>query len=784
VAPRRPTKGTLGLDPAIFPVDPWQLIETSFERDAPGHRETLFTLANGYLGMRSASPDGTHVHDRGTYLNGFHETWPIRYPEDAVGMARTGQTMVAVPDATGLELTVDGETFALGESAVTDYRRTLDMRSGQLRTEATWTIASGARIGVVWTRMVSMVERTIAVLTVELTSDVPIEATVRSTLAPPDSDAQTEPAGGEEHDPRQATQIAGGALQGVASHLSGSEMSSTFTTKLSGLEVSCAVRHQAEAMTLTASSNDDGVLVSEFHATLGTSPVKLTKVVSIHDTVQDPTPTLARCAASLDLVQAQGLDALAQAQRLHLDRFWETSGIVVEGNDADQQAIRWNLFALAQATSCADGRGISAKGVTSAGYDGHYFWDTEIYIVPFLTATQPELARPLLEFRYQLLDAARNRAKIMSEAGALFPWRTIMGAEASAFFLAGTAQYHINSAVGHGIDRYNRATGDDDYLACCGTEIMIEIARFWISLGFFVEGEQRSFHIHAVTGPDEYTALVNDNLYTNAMAQADLRFAAHAATRLQDQDPARYAELVAQLGLDAEEVASWRVAADAMHLPYDAEQGVHLQNEDFLSRPAWPWETTPDDKYPLLLNFHPLVIYRHQVLKQPDVVMAMYLRGEDFSTEQIERNFDFYEPLTTGDSSLSSCIQAVVAAKADRSQDAAHYLNDALYLDLCNAHGNSADGVHLASTGGVWAAVVHGYLGIEVHHDRLVARPSKPPASWSKLSTQIVHRGICVRIELSSTSCTLSTESASPVTVTSAGIDHELSSTSPLTISI
>jgi alpha,alpha-trehalose phosphorylase len=339
-----------------------------------------------------------------------------------------------------------------------------------------------------------------------------------------------------------------------------------------------------------------------------------------------------------------------------------------------------------------------------------------------------------------MLPAARRRAAEMDQRGALFPWRTITGAEASAYYPAGTAQYHIDAAVAHAIDRYLAATGDTGFLVEHGAEMLVEIARLYADLGCYDHDEPRRFHLHGVTGPDEYTAVVDDNLYTNAMAQFSLRFAAASLELVGAQAPDAHAALVARLGVTPSEVNSWRAAADAMHLGYDEQLGIHAQDATFLTHERWDFDDVPADRYPLLLNFHPLVIYRHQVLKQADVVMAMFLRSELFDLDDQRRNFDYYDALTTGDSSLSACVQSIVANQVGHRRLANDYFEQSLYLDLADTHRNTADGVHIANAGGVWAALVHGFGGVRDEGDALRVSP-RVPAHWQQLRFRFGHRG-------------------------------------------
>ncbi len=442
-----------------------------------------------------------------------------------------------------------------------------------------------------------------------------------------------------------------------------------------------------------------------------------------------------------------------------------------------QQAVRWNLFQLAQASMRAEGSGVPAKGVTGSGYDGHYFWDTEIYVLPFLTYTSPAIARNALRFRYSMLDAARRRAVELNQRGALFPWRTINGEEASAYYAAGTAQYHIDADIAHAIAQYVAATGDTDFLAREAIDVVVETARLWADLGFWRRGaEGEEFHIHGVTGPDEYTAVVNDNLFTNVMARANLRAAVRDLRELESADPDAYALAVTRLGISEEEITELARIAEGMHIPYDERLGIHPQDDDFLSKEMWDLPNTPADKRPLLLHYHPLVIYRHQVLKQADVVLALFLQGDEFTLEQKLADFEYYDPLTTGDSTLSAVVQSIIAAEVGYADLADEYFAAACFVDLADLHSNADAGVHVASIGGVWNALVAGfggfrdYLGVWSFDPRL-------PRGWDDLRFRVTLHGnrVLVTVRHGEVSFDLETGSAdslevvvegSPVTIT------------------
>ena len=472
----------------------------------------------------------------------------------------------------------------------------------------------------------------------------------------------------------------------------------------SGMSIACAVRHHIEAELApdvdVQVGPDEGKVVLSTPMGEGES-LRLVKYIAYHTSryaaphddhvVVDSVDELAtRCTRSLDRVVHDGFVGLLEDQEAWLERFWTDSDVEIKGHSdttggsersepgpasasersgdgvrgrsprvagpsagdraaADQQAMRWNLFQLAQASAQTGENGIAAKGVTAGGYEGHYFWDMEMYIAPFLSYTRPEAARQLLRFRWHMLPIARHRARTLSQIGALYPWRTINGEEASAYYAAGTAQYHINAAIALALKRYVDASGDVEFLATDGAEILVETARLWEDLGFYSTCEGPSapptFHIHGVTGPDEYTAVVNDNLYTNVMARFNMRYASRVLELLADVAPEALADVErrGRVGARRARPLGAGVGGDVPALRRRSSASIP-QDVDFLKLERWDFDRTPRSKYPLLLHFHPLVIYRHQVLKQADVVLAMSLRKDQFPLDVRRRELRLLRP--------------------------------------------------------------------------------------------------------------------------------------------
>jgi alpha,alpha-trehalose phosphorylase len=765
----------------VYPPDEWRVVEARYSHEYVDRAETVFSLGNGFLGVRGSFEEGRPALSPGTFVNGFHETWPIVYAEQAHALAQRGQTIVNVPDATILRLYIDDEPFFVPTARIQDYARVLDMRAGMLTRELVWATAAGKHARIRSCRIVSLEHRHVVAITYEVTLlDHPAPVAISSqVINRQDIRSSEELPEWRPGDPRVATALPQRVLNARATELTGQRVLLGYQTTKSQMTLGIGVDHVIDAacayQAVGSVDDDTGELLITADALPGV-PIRITKYATYQASRSVPVPELVdRCRRTLDRAVRDGFDALLTKQREHLDRFWDRADVRVESRVIPrrlQQAIRWNLYQVAQASWRAEGTGIPAKGLTGQAYEGHYFWDTEVYVLPFLSYTQPRIARNLLRFRHSMLDRARERAREMSLRGALFPWRTINGEEASGNFQAGTAQYHINADIAYAIRRYTSVQGDLRLLGEIGAEILVETARLWEDLGFY--GSDERFHLHGVTGPDEYTTVVNDNTYTNLMALLNLNFAAATVRRLREERPEDYTALVHKVALRPGEVESWERAAAAMQVPFDQERGIHPQDDTFLEREVWDLGSTPRQKFPLLLHYHPLVIYRHQVLKQADIVLAMFLLGNEFPTEQKQRNYEYYDPLTTGDSSLSACVQSIVAAEIGNERQAIEYFNYALLMDLANVAGNASDGVHIASAAGVWSSLVFGFGGVRDFDGQLSFTPNLPHV-WNALAFSLRFCDRQIRVHLTHDEERYLLDEGAPLEVTIHGAPHLLS---------
>jgi len=736
-----------------FPVEPWQVREVGLDLERLAQSESIFALSNGHIGVRGNLDEGDPYGLPGTYLNSFYESRPLPYAEAGYGYPESGQTIVNVTNGKLIRLLVDDEPFDLRYGRLVKHERLLDLRCGILHRDVEWETPSGRAVRVRSDRLVSLTQRAILAVRYEVEAvDVPVRVVVQSELV---ANEEVPPQSG---DPRVAAALKN-PLESEEYSNSGKRSSLIHRTRVSKLRMAAAVDH-----VIGGDVRPDSHTYIEpnwSRTTVGTrlqpgERLNLTKVVAYGWSSQRSIPALRdQVDAALSAALHTGWHGLVSEQRDYLEDFWNGADVEVVGDDAIQQAVRFGLFHVLQSGARAEQRAIAAKGLTGPGYDGHAFWDTENFVLPVLAATAPKAAADALRWRMSTMDLARDRAKTLDMCGVTFPWRTIRGQECSAYWPAGTAALHINADIALAAGRYVTWTGDEDFDRTCALPILVETARLWDSIGYF--GDDGKFHIDGVTGPDEYSAMVDDNTYTNLMAARNLTSAADVVARWPDD--------AAMLKVGDEETNSWRKAADSISVPFDEARGMPQQDRGSTLRQRWDFaETAERGGYPLLLHSPYLEIYRKQVVKQADLVLAMHWCGDSFTAEEKAKAFAYYEELTVRDSSLSACSQAVLAAEVGQLELAHDYLTEAALMDLNDLEHNTRDGLHIASLAGAWLGLVCGFGGLRDHGGRLQFAPRLPPA-FSRLSFVVRWRGTKVRVRITADRARYSVEDGSDAAI-------------------
>src|SRR5690625_1430004 len=716
-----------------YEIDPWRLTYRGLDMENLGQLESLFALGNGHIGMRGSLDEGEPLHIPGTYMNGLYEEMPLPYAERGYGYPEIGETVVNVTDGKLIRLVLGDAPFDMRYGTLLDHERSLDMRTGLLNRRTEWVSPNGNTVRVETRRLVSFTQRSVAAIHYEITAlDHGLVVALQSDLLAND------PGAFDSSDPR-----AGALLERplVPEFAAARQTRATLVhgTNRSDLKVAVAMDHILESPgqyeTTIEAAGDLARYTVTAHIPAGAT-LRLIKFLGYGWSHRRSAPALRdQAEAAVAVARLTRWEGLVAEQQQFLDDFWRCADIDIEGDTGLQQAVRFSMFHVLQAGARGEGQGIGAKGLTGLGYDGHTFWDAETFVLPMLTYTLPHAARDHLRWRHATLDRARERARELNLDGAAFPWRTITGRECSGYWPAGTAAFHINADIADATARYLAATGDLEFEAECGVELLVETARLWVSLGHFSD---HAFHIDGITGPDEYTAVVNDNFFTNAMAQRNLVEAVAACERRPD--------LSSLFGVTESELATWRRAADAMALPYSEDAGVHEQSEGFTGREEWPFEEMKDSHYTLMLQVPYVQVYRKQVIKQADLVLAMHLRGDLFTPEEKARNFAYYEARTVRDSSLSAATQAVLAAEVGHLELAYSYWSEVAFVDLGDLHGNTQDGMHIASMGGSWLVAVAGFGGMRDHDGVLTFAP-RLPQKLTRIRFQLMFDGRMIQLD-------------------------------------
>lgn len=740
----------------IYPIEPWLIRETEFKTEYNYRNETAFALSNGYIGTRGTFEEAYEFDLdtglEGNFVNGFYESEKIRYGEANFGSPEYSQSLLNLPNLKKISLFLEDELFDMRTGTIEDYSRALDMKAGLLKRSLLWTSPKGRRVKLNILRLVSFHSKNVMEIRYEVTPldfsgtigfHSCLEADVENHTRKTNPIVDYGPYGRKLEPEILEASEEGIYYQGM--------------TQNSRLTIACGCTHdisssqkntppvsiRPQAGTLEAS------LTFEVQAAVGET-VTLDKFMAYTSSLDMPKEQLsAFVREQLKDSKSRGFQQEEELQKAYMDQFWESADVKVQEDETLLQGIRFNLFHIMQAAGRDGKTGMGAKGLTGEGYEGHYFWDTEIYMLPVFIYTRPELAKKLLDYRYHTLNEARDRARILGhEQGALFPWRTINGQEASTYYPLGTAQYHINGDISYALCLYMEVTGDVDYLKEKGAEILIETARVWADVGSFAECKDGKYCICSVTGPDEYNVLVDNNFYTNLMARENLKSALKAVEYMKNYAVKEWKALESRIGFHEEETNVWEKIVENMYFPYDKKRDIYPLDDGFLMRKPWDESKIPQEKRAWLYeNYHPLFIMRHRMSKQADSMLAMYLYSSLFTEEEIRRNYDFYQEVTLHHSSLSTCIFGIVASQIGYHEEAYEYFSQSARMDLDDYYNNVYAGIHGANMAGTWQAIVNGFAGLRTHDSKLSFCPWLPE-KWKGYTFCITYRKRLLRVEI------------------------------------
>ncbi|MFW6022874.1 MAG: glycoside hydrolase family 65 protein [Halanaerobiaceae bacterium] len=745
----------------LYEYEPWKITEKEFKVENNHKNESIFSIGNGYLGVRGtfeedySGPESTTTP--GIYINGVYASECILYGEKAPKQPEYSQTIINLADWTKINLYINGEKFDMLTGEIVDYLRFLDMKEGTLNRQIIWKSPEGRKVEIKTRRFISMTSKHLGLIKYqvkplnfsgEITISSAIQGDVRNKYHLRNPQALSIIERGFSEDKKKV----------YLKQLVGSTDIMLAIAVINDIKFENKNGERQECRdSLVLSLIEEECLIQEFKKELqeGQSMI-LTKYVSIYDS-RDATKQKLDIDGNQDLLEyaldkiekygKKNFDWHLKKHSEYLDAYWQNTDVKIEGDISLQQGFRYNALQLLHSTGRDEHTNVPAKGLTGEHYEGHYFWDTETYVIPFFLYNNPEIARSLLMYRYNILDKARENARRVRLEGALFPWRTINGDEASAFFMGSTVQFHINADIAYAIHQYYHATEDKDFLYNYGVEILIETARMWASRGCYIPFLDDKYCFNEVCGPDEYKPGVSNNAYTNYMAQFNLEYAIEIVEMLSEEEPELYRELAERLNFDRTEILKWRTLVKDIYLPYNEEMGVLPQDDSFLFKDEIDIDALDDTEFPLVSNWHPLTIWRFQVIKQADVILLMFLLGEKFTLEEKKANYDYYEPKTTHDSSLSSSIYSIIAAEIGYYNEAYNYFIQTVRLDLDDFNENTWQGLHIAAMGSAWLSLVQGFAGMRNYNGKLHFLPYLPD-EWESYEFKIVFKGNQLKIRV------------------------------------
>lgn len=696
-----------------------KFIKSDFDESQQMVEESLFSIGNGYVGLRGSFEEGYPMVSsiRGTYINGLYDRVPMVHAEMAFGFPIVQDVQPRIIDTQTCEIYLEGEKVQLKKGQYQNYQRWLDYQHGEAIRVYEFITGKGKTAKIKFRRMASFCHLNFVNYRIEVEFEGQIEMVSVLDGKVENESNPNDPRLNKGHGPLMEI-VSKGIRQDVPFIL--------MRTKSTLIEQATFVSYHTDTLnpyTETSKAYEDKVITS----IVGKGQLSLEKKVVFTDGLRFEEPFYAAEKLISEYKEWRYSDFIRE-QEIFLEKYWKDAGIKIKGNENDQAAINFMTYHLLQSFGRDEYANVSAKGLSGEGYEGHYFWDTEIYILPVLLFSHPEYVKKILSFRHRILPDAIERSRMMGHLkGAAFPWRTISGIECSGYFPAGTAQYHINADIAYSYIQHHLYTNDWEFMVEKGIEVIFESARTWLEVGHYYKGK---FNIYDVTGPDEYTAIVNNNYFTNVMAKHHLYWCHKLFNELQTfEDEAIKLKAVVmfkKINYTKEEAENMKLASEKMALPYDEDLKFFAQDDSFLSKPFWPFEKPQYNKRPLLLHYHPLTIYRHQVLKQPDVLLAHFLLEEDIETEQIRNAYDYYEKITTHDSSLSSCLYGIMASKCRYKNKAYEYFQKTIELDLKDTHQNTKDGLHMANMAGSLLSIIAGFAGLRVSEKGLSINPFCP----------------------------------------------------------
>ncbi|MDP4119232.1 MAG: beta-phosphoglucomutase [Bacillota bacterium] len=715
-----------------FKVNPYRVYEKEIKLRDINHVESIFALGNGYMGMRGVYEETDLLTEKiekpGMYINGVFDKEKISHAAFFNGFSTHDQFTVNLIDWRFISLYIDAEKVSMTEGKVKNHVRYLDMKRGVLFRSFEWCSNSGKIIHVESIRMVNLrrfhgAEIKYSVTPVNFDGEIKIISSVKK-INPLGNRILTEN--------RESGSRSGAEYMVIATKETNISVASAIINKIEGAE-----------FTNTEIRNENEYIYEAVVNAIEGKTFSLTKFAAFYSD-NDDCSIIDEAINDVVAMENLGFDALLFEQEEEWSKHWDIADIKIYGNETDDMTVRFNLFHLRQQLPPQDDMSIGATGLTGQSYSGKVFWDTEMYIAPYFNYTSPEKTKRFLMYRYKILDKARERAELMGGKGALFSWCSVDGEETSVVFEASTAEYHLQSDIAFAIKRYVSATKDYDFLYNYGAEILFDTAVYMFNRGNFIEGNDNKFCLNVVCGPDEYACGVNNNFYTNMMLKSHFEYAVKVYEQMNEKVPDKLSKLSEKLNIDINDVRNWSKAASNMYYKYNKKLGIYEQDDSFVTNDSVDMDTIPKN-FDIRATFHPLNLWRIQVLKQADVVLLMFVQGDNYSLEEKKNSYEYYEPKTNHGSSLSAAVHSIMACEINKPKEAYAYFRSAAYMDLCDFKHNTNGGLHMACLGGVWMNVVNGFLGMRDYEGGLEFNP-KLPSEWKGCKLKLAYKGSYIEI--------------------------------------
>jgi maltose phosphorylase len=742
----------------------WQIVEEGFDPHLNKVSESVFSIGNGRMGQRANFEEEYSGETlRGSYVAGVY------YPDKTrVGWWKNGYPeyfakVLNAPNWIGIHISIDNQKLDLAKCKVESFRRVLDMKTGLLSRTFTASFADGKKVSVSSKRFCSMANGEVGAIRYAIT---PVNFSAKATCSIyVDADVVNKDSN---YDEKFWEEVSREASEGKA--IVTAQTKKTFFHVATGMKYVIESEGQKisfDRINIEQREKFAGNVV-QFDLHQG-KEVVIYKYAAVLSSENHPKDKIAEnCSKVVDEAAAKGFDKLFEEHTKIWEHKWEECDITIEGDISAQQGIRFNIFQLTQTYTGEDERlNIGPKGFTGEKYGGVTYWDTEAYCLPFyLSTSDPKVARNLLIYRYKHLPKAIENAKKLGfvDGAAFYPFVTMNGEECHNEWEITFEEIHRTSAMAYAIRDYVDYTGDDKYFAEFGLEVLIGISRFWAQRATW-SADKNKYVVLGVTGPNEYENNVNNNWYTNYLGAWTLRFTQHAVDHVKKTDPKRFAEIAAKVDLkEKEESAKWKDIVDKMYYPFDEKRGVILQQDGFLDKEQLTVKDLRKEDRPINQKWSWDRILRSCFIKQADVLQGIYLFEDDFSVETIKKNFDFYEPMTVHESSLSPCVHVILASKIGYKEKAYELYLRTARLDLDDYNNDTEEGLHITSMAGTWMSVIKGFGGMRVKDGKLHFAPYIPE-QWKSYSFRLEFRGRVIKLKIAKGKVETKLESGEPLDV-------------------